>query len=1103
MSDNESLHSENEEETQQSANDDDEDPLAELYGDERDQLDEEDGVEGEDLYGDDMMRDYREQPELDALSQSGIDDTSDITELSVDARRQAELAMARRDQMTLDDALYWEEGDDEGIHFMQRRKQRGLAADDGRLSSGEQQPDEDIRIDIIENPRGRPTRDHVKDEVIAKEIEKRFCKFLRVFKDPMNKQNKYIQAIKHMVAENRESLEVDYNDLAHESGEPDITYFLPEAPIEMLECLNRAATTVVVSIFPWYHRITNEVKARIKNLPMEEDIRMLRQLGIVKYDCKTCAYVLGPFIQRQNEETKPSTCPSCQSRGPFELNAEETIYHNYQRVSIQESPNLVAAGRLPRSKEVILLGDLCDSCKPGDEIELTGVYTNSYDGSLNSRQGFPVFNTVIIANHIVRKDRIESDSLTDEDIKAIHELSKHPQIAQQIFCSIAPNIYGHAEVKQAIALALFGGEAKNPQGKHNIRGDINVLLCGDPGTAKSQFLRFLLASQRAMVLADTGVCLIDEFDKMNEQDRTSIHEAMEQQSISISKAGIVTSLKARCTVIAASNPIGGRYDSSRTFAANVDLTEPILSRFDILCVMRDQADPKMHPDVQQAVADTQEKEENIVEFDSMTGTELIPLSLLRKFLIYARDHIHPKLEVDDERISKLYSDLRRESDETGSVAITIRNVESIIRMAEAHAKMHLRNYVNDDDVSVAMKVMLQGFISTQKASVMRQMKKKFWRQLNYKRENNDLLLFVLKQLVNEHIVYERARYGGANGSGSMDIETVAIPETEFLEKAHQLRIDSAKKFYKSCQFTSNHFQFDAHRKLIKLAGSAMSSELRLDSSLDLMRRLPPQNCEKNLTDLVALAPDLCESLLTAIDQPLKVAKDKATGREYLLCDYNRDGDSYRSPWTNTYEPPIEDGVSPSDTIRKLEIEVNAAFEAYRDMYFEGGVSSVYLWDIDNGFAGVVLLKKKTDGSVSGKQDVRGCWDSIHVLEVNEKAKASKFAKYKLTSTVMLWLQTQNPSTTGTIDLGGSLTRQTEHDCAVTDQNPHLANIGKLIEDQESKMRATLNEVYFGKARQIVGDLRSVESTAELKNREELVDDLKKAVSGKRTSKEEL
>lgn len=147
----------------------------------------------------------------------------------------------------------------------------------------------------------------------------------------------------------------------------------------------------------------------------------------------------------------------------------------------------MAAGRLPRSKDVILLGDLCDTCKPGDEIvsyfekawikgiafqELTGTYTNSYDGSLNSKQGFPVFNTMFLANHIGKKDRIESDSLTDDDIKAIQSLAKDPQIAQRIYCSIAPTIYGHEDVKQAIALALFRGEAKNPQGKHSIRGNL-------------------------------------------------------------------------------------------------------------------------------------------------------------------------------------------------------------------------------------------------------------------------------------------------------------------------------------------------------------------------------------------------------------------------------------------------------------------------------------------------------------------------------------------------------------------------------------------------------------------------------------------------------
>ena len=213
---------------------------------------------------------------------------------------------------------------------------------------------------------------------------------------------------------------------------------------------------------------------------------------------------------------------------------------------------------------------------------------------MNSKQGFPVFNTVILANHILkREDKESSSALTDDDIKvmrsmffprslltlqAIRTLAKDARIGERIIQSIAPSIYGHDDIKRGLALALFGGEPKNPGQKHRIRGDINVLLCGDPGTAKSQFLRYSAATapravlttgqgasavgltayvQRhpvtrewtleagALVLADKGLCLIDEFDKMNDQDRTSIHEAMEQQSISISKAGIVTSLQAR------------------------------------------------------------------------------------------------------------------------------------------------------------------------------------------------------------------------------------------------------------------------------------------------------------------------------------------------------------------------------------------------------------------------------------------------------------------------------------------------------------------------------------------------------------------------------
>merc|ERR1719145_110840 len=400
-------------------------------------------------------------------------------------------------------------------------------------------------------------------------------------------------------------------------------------------------------MFPKYETISKEIHVRITELPLVEELRSLRQLhlnqlirtggvvtastgvlpqlSVIKYNCNKCNYVLGPFVQNQNQETKPGTCPECQSLGPFEINQEQTLYKNYQRITIQESPGKVRAGRLPRSKDAILTGDLCDVCKPGDEIELTGVYSNSYDSSLNTKNGFPIFATVIIANHIVKKDeKGETERMTDDDIKAITQLSKDERIGERIIASIAPSVYGHEDIKRALALSLFGGVSKNPQEKHKVRGDINVLLCGDPGCAKSQFLKYMqkiapravfstgqgasavgltayvqrsqltkewTLEAGALVLADKGVCLIDEFDKMNDADRTSIHEAMEQQTISISKAGIVTTLKARCSVIAAANPIGGRYDPSMTFSENVDLTEPILSRFDILCVVRDTVDP--------------------------------------------------------------------------------------------------------------------------------------------------------------------------------------------------------------------------------------------------------------------------------------------------------------------------------------------------------------------------------------------------------------------------------------------------------------------------------------------------------------------------------
>jgi len=253
------------------------------------------------------------------------------------------------------------------------------------------------------------------------------------------------------------------------------------------------------------------------------------------------------------------------------------------------------------------------------------------------------------------------------------------------------------------------------------------------------------------------------------------------------------------------------------------------------------------------------------------------------------------------------------------------------------------------------------------------------------------------------------------------------------------------------------------------------TEAQLDCALDLMRRLPPQKIEENLSGLIDLVPSLCEDLLSSIDQPLKVAKDTASNKDYLLCDYNRDGDSYRSPWSNTYDPAIEDGAVPSDRVRALEVQANAAFDTYRELYFEGGVSSVYLWDLDHGFAGVILIKKVGDGS----KQVKGCWDSIHVVEVKEHSKSRSAGKdtYKLTSTVMLWLET-NKDGSGQMQLGGSLTRQDERELQYDESaHPHIANIGLMIEEMENKMRSTLNAIYFGKTKDIVNDLRSMESRA--------------------------
>ncbi|XP_062522582.1 DNA replication licensing factor mcm2-like isoform X1 [Corticium candelabrum] len=850
----------------------------ELLGDENENEEETtriDEQEGEELFGEAMERDYRAIPELDVYESEGMDSRAGDFSLSPGARREAEIEMRRRDraeraaQGRMRRGLLYDESEDEDLEPPTRR--RRIAGRDDRDKDFTLDDEEELPevIENLEDMKGHSVREWVSLAGPRLEVKSRFKLFLRTFVDS-NGQSVYREKIRQMVESNKQSLVVDYNVLATEYQV--IAYFLPEAPTEMLKIFDEAAWEVVLGLYPNYSRIHNHVYVRIAELPLMEDLRSLRQLhlnqlirtggvitmttgvlpqlNMIKFDCPKCGFILGPFYQSQNQEIKPGSCPECQSNGPFEINMEQTLYQNYQRVTIQESPGKISAGRLPRSKDAILLADLVDCCKPGDEIELTGVYSNNYDGSLNTANGFPVFATVIEANYVSKRDdKLAVSSLTDDDHRKIIALSKDERIADRIVASIAPSIYAHNDIKRALALALFGGEAKDPGGKHQLRGDINVLLCGDPGTAKSQFLKYVEKTapravfttgqgasavgltafvQRspvtrewtleagALVLADKGVCLIDEFDKMNDQDRTSIHEAMEQQSISISKAGIVTSLQARCSILAAANPIGGRYDPTMTFADNVDLTEPILSRFDVLCVVRDTVDAVederlarfvVNSHVRHHPAATSGDYEQLDE--SLSADEnRIPQDLLKKYIIYAKEKVHPKLHrMDQDKVAQLYAQLRRESMATGSVPITVRHIESVIRLAEAHAKMHLREFVLDDDVNMAIRVVLESFIDTQKYAVMRNMRKAFGRYLTYRRDNDELLLFILKQLVQDQVMYQRSRFGG-------ELDIVEVQESDFTDRAKQMDVHSIASFYESQLFKTNRYVYDRKRRMI-------------------------------------------------------------------------------------------------------------------------------------------------------------------------------------------------------------------------------------------------------------------------------------------------
>ncbi|KAI3850247.1 hypothetical protein MKX03_025581 [Papaver bracteatum] len=253
----------------------------------------------------------------------------------------------------------------------------------------------------------------------------------------------------------------------------------------------------------------------------------------------------------------------------------------------------------------------------------------------------------------------------------------------------------------------------------------------------------------------------------------------------------------------------------------------------------------------------------------------------------------------------------------------------------------------------------------------------------------------------------------------------------------------------------------------------------MEAAMGLMRRIHPKHSETALSALLSLLPQHSSDLLSQVDQPLRVLSDMESGNEFIMCEYNRDADSYRSPWSNKYHPPLEDGQQPSATLRQLEIEANDVFAVYRDQYYEGGISSVYMWEDEEneGFVACFLIKK--DGSKTGQGRrgylQEGGWDAIHVIQVGPEDETT--AHYCLTSTVMLSLTT-NDESSGNFNLSGSIRRQMNLDLAVTDG--HLCNMGKMIEEMESKLRNSLDQVYFGKTREMVCTLRPPAEVAQLR-----------------------
>jgi len=502
---------------------------------------------------------------------------------------------------------------------------------------------------------------------------------------------------------------------------------------------------------PRFHSLPSTKKILIRDLRSSHISKFVAIEGIVRkvtevrprvisaaFRCLNCRNIIN-LPQDDATLRYPYECRCGGKR--FQLIPERSVSIDSQRVKIQEYPENLRGGEQPQSIDVVLEGDLTGLINPGDRVIINGIVRAKPRGI--QQRLLTHMDLFIEGNSIeMLQQEYEEFEITEKDKEEIIRLANSDDIYERVVRTIAPSIYGHEDIKLAIALQLFGGVAKKLPDGTEIRGDIHILLVGDPGVAKSQLLKYVhriaprsvyttgkgttsagltatavrdeidgrwTLEAGALVLADKGVALVDEIDKMRKEDRSALHEALEQQTISVAKAGINAILKARCALLAAANPKLGRFDRYSPIAEQIELSPTLLSRFDLIFVMTDEPGEEKDQQLASHILNMHQLGEMLEKFrESELKEDLktkiskiepaIDPELFRKYIAYAKN-IYPILsEEAKRRIESFYVSLRAKAKENSPVPITARQLESIVRLAEASARIRLSETVSEEDV---------------------------------------------------------------------------------------------------------------------------------------------------------------------------------------------------------------------------------------------------------------------------------------------------------------------------------------------------------------------------------------------------------------------